>query len=428
VSSTDAKSIVSVTLELIPTPKAQSAGNLAISVRRRAASVICGMSPLETHFRVPDPQTADPWIEVIADAIVNNVRELSRYTGLRLLAVVKNNANGIGIREVGPILDRMSEVFGLAVVRVDEALALRQSGVSKPILMMAHAAAEEAELLVRLGVRLTPFHSDSEKWLSILADSYGAPIPVHPFVDTGMNRIGMPYDRAAAWLVDLAACGAVAIEGTYTMFSGAEREGESFDIEQLRRFNKVIADCRRLGVDVGLLHGAPSYQVVHLPEARELDLIRPGGAIYGMPSYQRGPSGESIMDLKPVFRLRARIVRVERLAAGEGVSFHHRYRAEAPTWVATVPIGHTDGYPRGAASRASALVGDRLYPVVAEVSSNHTILEIGSEKTVEVGDIATLAGPDRDEITPQEIALKSGLDRDYWLATKLNPLIHRITV
>ena len=380
------------------------------------------------NSRVPDPLTADPWIEVLSGAVENNVRELNRFMGLPLLAVVKNNANGIGIREIGPILDRMPEVYGLAVVRVDEALALRESNVSKPILMMAHTAQGEAELLVREGVRLSPFHSDSVEWLTALANSHGAPVPVHLFVDTGMNRIGMPYHRAAAWIYDLASSGAVAVEGTYTMFSGAEREGVSFDLEHLRRFHHVIADCRRMGVDVGLLHGAPSYQVVHLPAAQSLDLVRPGGAIYGMPDYQKDASGTHIMNLKPVFRLRARIARVECLTAGEGVSFHHRYRATAPTWIATVPIGHTDGYPQGAADRVSALVGDTLYPVIAEVSSNHTILEIGREKKVNVGDIATLVGPDHEDITPDAIAQKSGLDRDYWLTTKLNPLVHRVSL
>ena len=384
--------------------------------------------PGDSPSRIPDPLTADPWIEVVSEAVKNNVRELHRFTGLPLLAVSKNNANGIGIRQVGPILDAMPEVFGLAVVRVDEALTLRDSGVTKPILMMAHVSSDEAELLARNGVRLTPFHDDSITWVSELAKRLSAPVPVHLFVDTGMNRIGMPHGRATEWISDLVSSGAVAVEGTYTMFSGAERDGDPFDVEHLQRFNTVVEQCRTAGIDVGLLHGAPSYQVVHLPQARTLDLIRPGGAIYGMPSYRSDVSGNPIMDLNPVFRLRARVVRVELLSPGEGVSFQHRYRAETPTWIATIPIGHTDGYPRAAAGNNTVLVGDTLYPVIAEVSSNHTILEIGPDKTVSVGDIATLVGPDRAEITPDAVARNSGLDRDYWLATKLNPLLHRLTV
>ncbi len=378
--------------------------------------------------RTPDELTADPWVEVISSAIENNVRELRRQSGLPLMAVVKNNANGIGIRQVGPILDRAPEVAGLAVVRVDEALALRDCGVTKPILMMAHVAGDEAELLVRAGVRLTPFHQDSLEVLERIAARTRAPVPVHVFVDTGMNRIGVPHERAVPWISELAASDAVSIEATYTMFSGAERDGQQFDLEHLARFEAVVADCKRLGIDLGLLHGAPSMQVVTLPESRWLDLIRPGGAIYGLDAYRHDAAGAAIMDLQPVFRLRARVVRVERLAVGEGVSFEHRYRAETPTWVATVPIGHTDGYPSNAAGRTVALVGDNLYPVIGAVSSNHTILEIGPEQTVQAGDTATLVGPDRPEITPIEVAGRSGIERDYWTMTKLNALLHRRVV
>ena len=74
-----------------------------------------------------------------------------------------------------------------------------------------------------------------------------------------------------------------------------------------------------------------------MPESHRLDLIRPGGAIYGLESYRFDPDGQEVMDIRPVFRLCARVVRVERLEPGDGVSFGHRYVAEEPTWVATLP-------------------------------------------------------------------------------------------
>ncbi len=367
----------------------------------------------------------DPWVEVIADAIRHNVRELNRLTGCRLMAVAKNNANGIGVRQVGPVLDQMDEVEGIAVVRVAEALALREAGVRKTILMMAHVEGDEAELMVRHGIRLSPFHDHAIDQLSDLARRTGQPVPVHVFVDTGLNRIGMPYERAAGWMADLAASGAVRIEGTYTMFSGAIRGDTQFDLEQLRRLRDVLDEVRRLGVDPGWVHGAPSHQLVHTPELHELDLIRPGGAIYGLDAYRRGPTGEPMLDLRTVFRLRARVVRVEQLRVGEGAGFDHRYRAERPTWIATLPVGHTDGYPKEAAGKVKVLVGDRLHPVIGIVSSNHTLIEVGDERTVDVGDVATLVGPDRDEIQPKTVAANTGLERDYWIMTKLNPLLDR---
>lgn len=370
----------------------------------------------------------DPWVEVIADALRHNVRELHRYSGRRLMAVAKNNASGIGIAEVGPILDAMDEVAGLAVVRVNEAMALRYAGARKPILMMAHVGIDDAAPLVGRGVRLTPFHDDAREQFATLAKRIGHPVPVHLFVDTGMNRIGMPYRRAADWIVDLHATGAVEIEGTYTMFSGAIRDGVPFDLEHMRRFLAVVEEVRSRGVDPGVLHGAPSDQLVRTPELRELDLIRPGGAVYGFDEYRTDPAGLPIMDLKPVFRLRARVVRVEQLPKGEGVSFNHNYRAVRPTWIATIPVGHTDGYPKDAAGNAEVLLGDRLYPVIGVVSTNHTIIEVGEEPAVAVGDIATLVGPDAEEVTPIFVARQTGLERDSWLMTKLSARLGRRVV
>ena len=212
------------------------------------------------------------------------------------------------------------------------------------------------------------------------------------------------------------------------MFSGAEKDGERFDVVHLERFLEIVEHMRARGIDPGLLHGAPSTQVIRLPESHALDLVRPGGAIYGLERYRFGADGAEVMDIQPVFRLRARVVRVERLEPGDGVSFGHRYVADTPTWVATLPIGHTDGYPRNAAGKTSVLIGGALYPVIGVISSNHTIVEVGADKRVDVGDIATLVGPDDPAIRPKAVAVATELDRDYWIMTKLNALLHRTIV
>ncbi|HAK56727.1 MAG: alanine racemase [Vicinamibacterales bacterium] len=406
-----------------------STGALLGATTISPAPVAAQATVTDPWARTPAPDSFDPWVEVIADAIRNNVRQLNRFSGCRLMAVIKNNANGIGLREIGPILDAMDEVSGLAVVRVDEALALRSVGVTKPILMMAHLSPTEMEEVVRHGVRPALYQDDARAEIERVAAATSSPVPVHVMVDTGMNRIGMPHTRALPWLADLAASPAVRIEGTFTMFSGARRDdGSQFDLEHLRRFQRTVEEARAQGIELGLLHGAPSGQIVRVPETHELDLIRPGGAIYGLDGYRRDASGADIMDIRPTFRLRARLTRVERIPTGEGVSFGHQFIAERPTWVATIPIGHTDGYPRDAAGNCAALVGDRVYPVVAVISSNHTIIEVGSDQIVQVGDIATLVGPDHPDVTPISVATKTSLGRDYWIMTKLNALLHRRVV
>jgi alanine racemase len=227
-------------------------------------------------------------------------------------------------------------------------------------------------------------------------------VPVHLYLDTGMNRLGMPYYRAAPWIKDLARLREVRIEGTFMSFT----EDQSFDPEQLRRFRDLTDALRRAGVPLGLLHAASSHGLFFRRDGY-LDMVRPGLTLYG--AYPSGAAETGLVTLTPVFRLKARVVDVQQLRAGDSASYDRAYTATRPTWVAIIPAGHADGYPRGATKGCQVLIGERLYPVIAEVSASHTIVELGDAKTVEVGDEATLVGPDRPEITPNEVARRAGV-------------------
>jgi alanine racemase len=166
-------------------------------------------------------------------------------------------------------------------------------------------------------------------------------------------------------------------------------------------------------------------ETYHLPEAH-LDMVRPGNMLFGNYPAQ-APDARARLSLRPVFRLRARIVRLEQLRPGDGVSFGRTYVAERPSWVALVPIGHTDGYPAGAANTCEVLIRDRLYPVIAVVSSTHAIVDIGGERTVEIGDLVTLIGPGDPAIEPHAIADRANVGF-YPLITRMSALLPRRVV
>jgi alanine racemase len=112
--------------------------------------------------------------------------------------------------------------------------------------------------------------------------------------------------------------------------------------------------------------------------------------------------------LLPTVSLKAPVIRVEHLNAGDGVSYERPWKAERPTWIAVLPVGHADGYPRTSVKGAEVLIGGRLYRVIAAVSASHTIVEVGGEQTVRVGDVATLIGAGHPAIHPNEVAIRSG--------------------
>ena len=344
----------------------------------------------------------DPAIDVYVSAIQHNVAEVARIcSGRPILAVVKNNGYGLGLTNVGPILDGMDEVIGLAVVKPDQAIALRDAGVRKPILLMGLFSEQDGEELVARNIQLAPYTEGVHQVLGRLAAKFDREIPVHLYLDTGMNRVGVPFRRAVPWIEAISNEAGIRIEGTFMGLTEAD-----FDSEQLRRLLEVAATLRRRGVNLGRLHAASSHGVFFRPNAF-LDMVRPGLVLYG--AYPSGGMATNLANLRPAFRLHARVVRVERLEAGDGVSYGRNYIANRPTWVATLPIGHADGYPRNAVNGCEVLIGDGLYKVIGAVSASHTIVELGDQKRVEIGDIATLIGPEDPAVYPNTVAERAGI-------------------
>ena len=353
--------------------------------------------------RVYAPDRFDPWIELDRAAWAHNVGEAGRLAGGRpILAVVKNNAYGLGDRAVGPLLAGMPQVGGIAAVRVEEALAMREEGVAKPIVVMAEGSEDEIEEMARHDVLPSVWLDDAPGRLRGVSRRLGRPVPVQLFIDTGMNREGMPHTRARRWIEELVQSEYVEVNGTYTMFT----HDLDFDREQHARFEELLDWARGRNLPLGTLHASPTYELFHLPEAH-YDMVRPGNALFG--NYPGGDVARNMADLRPVFRLNTRVVRVERLEPGDSAGFNRTFMPDRATWVALLPIGRTDGYPSEANGTCEVLINDRLYPVAGGVNSAHTILDIGADKTVEVGDVATLIGPDHPAVLPHTVAERTGI-------------------
>jgi len=385
-----------------------------------AASPVLGSLSASCMAAAP-PDRFDPWIEVEAAALRHNVSVVSKLAGGRPIhAVIKNNAYGLGLDTVAALLEPLPEILGFAVVKAEAAIALRDAGIKKPILLMGLFADADAQDLLQRDIQFSICTDDAAPRLDRAARSAGRKAMAQVYLDTGMSRMGIPWHRV---LPALAAIAPLAIEcrGTFTALT----EDSDFDREQLARLLDVAAAARQQGFDPGPLHAASSHAVFHNADAR-LDRVRPGIALFGAYPADFGRE-RSIAALRPALRLKARIVRVERLRAGDSVSYGRNYVAARPTFVATVPAGHTDGVPRTAVDGAEILVNGATYPVIGAVSASHTIIEIGAEPRVAIGDIATLLGPDHPEIHPNRIAEATGTSV-YDVLMHLNPALPKVIV
>ena len=365
------------------------------------------------------PERFDPWVEVIPANLAHNVSTLRGLGGRPILAVVKNHGYGLDYRIVARLLEPNPDIDGFATVRADEALVLREQGIRKSILLMARAPDAMLAELASRRITLAAYGDDDPQRLSRIPATE-QPVAIQAYIDTGMSRMGIPYHRAMPFLRQVAALRNCRLTGAFMTFT----EDAQFDREQLGRFQGLVRDASAAGLSLGKLHAASSHSIFHHRDVG-FDLVRPGMSIYG--GYpDKFDEERGMAELRPAFRLRARVVRTDRLRPGDSVSYGRQYVASKPTWIATIPLGHGDGYSRDAVKGARVLVGERLYPVIGAVSASHSIIEVGDEELVRIGDVATYLGPDRPEIHPNEVARVTG--SVYDLLMHLNPSLPRVVV
>ena len=359
----------------------------------------------------------DPWVEIHRENLRHNVQEISRRAGKRpILAVIKNNGYGMGVANVAQLLEPQSEIIGFAVVKFHEAMSLRDAGIRKPVLLMGpfdERNLEEAAARNIMPMVYTPMGPALDK----VAAKLQKPVAVHICVDTGIGRVGVPYYQAAPLFHDLRSRKSAQIQGTMMTFA----EDMDFDKEQLRRFQESCGALEKEGIALGKKHAASSFTLFQHPDAF-LDMVRPGMAIYGIYSENEFRHA-GVMDLRPAIGLKARVAYVKKLRQGDSAGYNRAYMAKEEVWVATLPVGHADGWPRMAAKGAKVQINGEMFPVIASVSASHCIVEIGREERVKIGDTATLFDG-RQGSRPEDVSEACGASV-YDLTMHLNALLPR---
>jgi alanine racemase len=235
----------------------------------------------------------------------------------------------------------------------------------------------------------------------------------HVKLDTGMSRLGAK-DRELA--LHLAARPNTV--GLMTHFATADDRGDGYFQQQLDAFNAFVD---QVGRDDLIVHAANSAAALRDP-ASHFDMVRCGIAVYGLDPFGRDPADH---DLEPALSLLSWVASIRRLDPGESAGYGRRWRAEEPTWLATVPIGYGDGWRRGLMNEADVLIRGRRYPLVGAVSMDNITVALGADSDVEVGDEIVLIGSQGDETIPaEEVARRLGTI-NYEVVTALLPRVRR---
>ncbi len=329
------------------------------------------------------------WTEVNIDAIRQNFFTIKSKLddSISIMAVVKADAYGHGAVSISQEMLKLGVEY-LAVSNIDEAIELRDSGISCAILILGPVETQEFGKLIQFNIYPTVISLEYAKELSESYKYRGVYPKVHIKIDSGMGRLGIPIENALLEIEQIANIEGVIIDGLFTHFPSAENDRE-FSLKQLNAFANLVKETKRLGIKIKHFHIANSAAIFNIPESysEPFTMIRPGLSIYGY-------STSSIKELQNSMSLKARIVSIKKLKKGQSVSYLRTYTVKADEeYIAVIPVGYADGIPVVYSNKGKVIIGDFYYPVVGRICMDYMMISLGkNEYDVAIGDEVTIFG------------------------------------
>jgi alanine racemase len=378
-----------------------------------------GRTLLKSGKKSPGQQSYDPWIELNLENMSWNLSQVRKVAKVPVMAVIKANAYGHGLAQIGKHLEKTGIDF-LMVGKLQEALLLREKGISAPILNFGPFSSRDAKAIIQNNISQSVFDNKISS-LSRAALKLGKQAKVHIHLDTGMARTGISYRDALAYIKTVSSLQRVLVEGISTALT----EDDDFDKEQLRRFSRVCQEAEKEGISLGLKHAASSDGVLDLPSSH-LDIVRPGITLYGYYPSEKTQK-EDRLSLRPVLQLKCRVVDVKTLQPGDSVSYHRKFTAQKKEKIAIIPVGYSDGYPPNVIDKGFVLIRGKRFPLIAAVTANHCTALLEEDTAVSAGDEVVLLGhQEKEKITADEIGQWAEVSA-YKILINLSPFLPRIT-
>lgn len=372
------------------------------------------------------------WAEIDVNAAEKNFNiiksKLSDNT--KLCCVVKANAYGHGAVYLSKLYERLGADY-FAVSNIEEAMQLRNNGISAPILILGYTPTECASILAENNISQTVFSYSYAKELSKSAKSDGVSVKIHIKLDSGMGRIGFDCIHDSEKILDSVAevckMDSLVPEGIFTHFAMADEgtDGREFTRLQYERFTNAIVALEERNIRFDIKHCANSATTFDYPEYH-MDMVRVGVVLYGL-----APSGKvhGCEELTPVMSLKSVISMIKEIGEGDTVSYGCTYTADKKTKIATAPVGYADGFWRSNATCGTEMLirGQRV-SIVGRVCMDQLMLDVTDVKGVREGDYITVIGSDKGEsITADELAKSNGTI-DYEIICSIGERVPRFYI
>ena len=342
-------------------------------------------------YHSQQPTRPDLQAHIYSHNLLGNINALRSLCNpqTKFCAVVKSNAYGHGIAEITNIL-KDSNVDFFAVASIHEAIYLASLAVKQPTLIFEPLNESTPHDLIHICAK-EYFHCtiaslEAMKFVQgILAGSNNV-LNLHVNIETGMGRCGLEPTQAGELIKIIDDSQNFELAGVYTHFANADEEDLTYSRQQLTTFNDFLKQNKLSDRKDVIIHAANSAATLKIPEAH-FDMVRCGISMYG---YYPLPMSNPPVELTPVMKFQAPIVKLKKIPSGHAVSYGCTFRAERDTLAAILPIGYADGYFRCFSNQAKLKIDDYTVNIIGRVCMNLFVIDVTDVPDVDVGQMVTV--------------------------------------
>ena len=349
------------------------------------------------------------WAEINLSNLDYNIKNIRAKIGDReMIGVIKADAYGHGSVKVAEVL-RENGCKTFAIATLQEAITLRDAGITEEIIMLGLTPDMYADTIVKYDITPVVCNASNAKAISDAAGKAGKVVFGLIAVDTGMGRIGYLADDlefAAEDVKKIAALENFRIKGLFSHMATADAADKTFSQQQEEKFNKFYDALIDAGIHVPAKTFANSASIMEIPTVH-FNACRPGIILYGQ--YPSDEVDRTLLDIRPAMSIKANIIHLKDVPVGFSVGYGRRFIAERPSKIATIALGYADGYPRPYSAHAKVIVNGVMAPIAGNICMDQCMIDVTDVPDVKVGDEVIVMGSDGvNSVTAEDIANATG--------------------
>ena len=359
------------------------------------------------------------WLEINKEKLLNNVDQIQQFVKpSKIMAVLKGNAYGLGLVPIAKAIEKEVDAFG--VVGIKEAIDLREDGITKPVVNLGIYSFEDAKDLVKNKICPAIFTSTAFQDFESISKKLNTVSSIWIKVDTGLGRLGVPWQEAFEFIRSVSQSKDVRIEGIVSALT----EDEEFDRTQLTRFLALREECQNANIQIPIWSLGSSESVFLFPEAN-LDMVRVGISLLG---YYPSPTAKDCgkIELQPIVSFKTKVACIKKFEKGESIFYRRTFRANKETRIATLLPGYSYGIDTRCINGCEVLIGEQRYPLVGGISITNCFADIENNTTIKAGDEAVIFGKQGKQEIPLEEVCSCVQQNEYEFLSRIPEKVERI--